>query len=40
MQMLMNKVTDDPAFLLQRKMQLESQKRRRERISQPNKKDW
>jgi Ca-activated chloride channel family protein len=40
MQMLMNKVTDDPAYLLQRKMQLEAQKRRRERISQPNKKDW
>jgi len=40
MQMLMNKVPDDPAFLLQRKMLLESQKRRSERFSKPNKKDW
>lgn len=40
MQMLMNKVPDDPAYLLQRKMLLESQKRRNERFSQPNKKDW
>lgn len=40
MQMLMNKVPDDPAFLLQRKMLLESQKRRNERFSTPNKKDW
>ncbi|MBF7073270.1 VWA domain-containing protein [Glaciecola sp. MH2013] len=40
MQMLMNKVPDDPAFLLKQKMLLESQKRRRERISRPNKKDW
>lgn len=40
MQMLMNKVPDDPAFLLKRKMLLESQKRRSERFSKPNKKDW
>lgn len=40
MQMLMNKIPDDPAFLLQRKMLLESQKRRLERFSRPNKKDW
>jgi Ca-activated chloride channel family protein len=40
MQMLMNKIPDDPAFLLQRKMLLESQNRRSERFSKPNKKDW
>lgn len=40
MQMLMNKVPDDPAYLLQRKMLLESEKRRLERFSKPNKKDW
>ncbi|MEQ3661000.1 MAG: VWA domain-containing protein [Glaciecola sp.] len=40
MQMLMNKVPDDPAYLLQRKMLLESQQRRRERLNRPNKKDW
>jgi len=40
MQMLLNKIPDDPAFLLQRKMLLESQNRRSERFSKPNKKDW
>jgi Ca-activated chloride channel family protein len=37
---LLNKVPDDPAFLLQRKMLLESQQRKRERVPSANKKEW
>ena len=32
MQNLLNRVPDDPAFLLKRKMQIESQRRKRERL--------
>ena len=37
---LLNKVPDDPAFLLQRKMLLESQQRKRERLPSTNQKEW
>ena len=36
---LMRKVPDDPAFLLKRKMQLEAQKRQRQRMPS-NRSDW
>lgn len=37
---LLNKVPDDPAFLLQRKMLLESQQRKRERLPGAARKEW
>lgn len=40
MQSLLNKVPDDPGFLLKRKMQLEHQKRQRQRLPNTNKKEW
>lgn len=40
MQNLLRKVPDDPAFLLQRKMQLENQNRSRERAPPQNRKNW
>ncbi|MBT0587516.1 vWA domain-containing protein [Alteromonas oceanisediminis] len=40
MQNLLRRVPDDPAFLLQRKMQLENQQRRRERAPPTNQKNW
>lgn len=40
MQSLLNKVPDDPGFLLQRKMQLEYQKRQRQRLPNSLKKEW
>ncbi len=39
MESLMRRVPDDPAFLLKRKMQLEAQKRQRQRIPS-NRSDW
>lgn len=39
MENLMRRVPDDPAFLLKRKMQLEAQKRKRERMPS-NRRDW
>ncbi|WP_026375475.1 vWA domain-containing protein [Aestuariibacter salexigens] len=40
MQNLLRKVPDDPAYLLQRKMQLEYQQRQRERLPTQLRKDW
>ncbi|WP_100641989.1 vWA domain-containing protein [Alteromonas facilis] len=40
MQTLLRKIPDDPAFLLQRKMQLESQQRRRERAPPSQSNEW
>lgn len=40
MQNLLRKVPDDPAFLLQRKMQLENQNRLRERAPPKSRKNW
>lgn len=40
MQNLLRKVPDDPAFLLQRKMQLENQNRLRDRAPPQNRKNW
>ncbi|WP_100655672.1 vWA domain-containing protein [Alteromonas flava] len=40
MQTLLRKIPDDPAFLLQRKMQLESQQRRRERAPPNQATEW
>lgn len=40
MQNLMRKIPDDPAFLLQRKMQLESQQRKRDRVPPRQQKNW
>lgn len=40
MQSLINKIPDDPGYLLQRKMQLEYQKRQRQRMPKNSKKDW
>lgn len=40
MQNLLNKVPDDPAFLLKRKMLLENQQRRRERSPSQSKRNW
>lgn len=40
MERLLRKINDDPAYLLQRKMQLEQQKRRRQQVPSNNKKDW
>ncbi len=40
MQRLLRKVPDDPAFLLQRKMQLEQQRRKRQSVPSASKKDW
>jgi len=40
MQSLMNKIPDDPGYLLKRKMQLEYQKRQRQRMPKNSKKDW
>ena len=40
MQTLLRKVPDDPAFLLQRKMQLENQSRLRERAPPKQQKNW
>lgn len=40
MQTLLNKVPDDPAYLLQRKMLLESQRRQRERMSNRQQKEY
>ena len=40
MQSLLNKVPDDPGYLLKRKMQLEHQKRQRQRLPNTNKKEW
>lgn len=37
---LLRRVPDDPAFLLKRKMQLEAQKRRRERVPSSQRSDW
>ena len=39
MESLMRRVPDDPAFLLKRKMQLEAQKRQRQRMPS-NRSDW
>jgi Ca-activated chloride channel family protein len=38
MQMIMNKVPDDPAYLLQRKMMLEAYKRERQPV--PTQENW
>jgi Ca-activated chloride channel family protein len=40
MQNLLNKVPDDPAFLLKRKMQIEAQKRKRERLPTNIQRNW
>lgn len=40
MQNLLNKVPDDPAFLLKRKMMLENQQRRRETAPSQSKRNW
>lgn len=40
MQKLLRKIPDDPAFLLQRKMQLEQQRRKRQRLPNQSKRDW
>ncbi|MBE1298340.1 MAG: VWA domain-containing protein [Alteromonadaceae bacterium] len=40
MERLLRKINADPAYLLQRKMQLEQQKRRRQQVPSNNKKDW
>ena len=40
MQSLLNKVPDDPGYLLKRKMQLEHQQRQRQRLPNTNKKEW
>lgn len=37
---LMRRIPDDPAFLLKRKMQLEAQKRRRERLPASKRSEW
>ena len=39
MENLMRRVPDDPAFLLKRKMQLEAEKRKRQRMPS-NRRDW
>lgn len=40
MQNLLNKIPDDPAFLLKRKMMLENQQRRRETAPSQSKRNW
>ncbi|MET1219495.1 MAG: VWA domain-containing protein [Glaciecola sp.] len=40
LQSLLNKVPDDPGYLLKRKMQLEYQQRQRQRLPRSTKKDW
>lgn len=40
MQTLLNRVPDDPAFLLKRKMQLENQKRRQQRTPTQQQRNW
>jgi Ca-activated chloride channel family protein len=40
MQTLLNKVPDDPAFLLKRKMQIESQQRKRQRMPTQLQRNW
>ncbi|MEP4891731.1 MAG: VWA domain-containing protein [Aliiglaciecola sp.] len=40
MQNLLNRVPDDPSFLLKRKMQLENQQRRRQRTPSQSKRNW
>jgi Ca-activated chloride channel family protein len=40
MQTLLRRIPDDPAFLLQRKMQLESQQRMRDRAPPQQRKNW
>lgn len=40
MERLLRKINDDPAYLLQRKMQLEQQKRKRQQVPSTTKKDW
>ena len=40
MQTLLNKVPDDPAFLLKRKMQIEAQRRQRDRLPNSVQEDW
>lgn len=40
MQNLLNRVPDDPAFLLKRKMQIESQQRKRERLPSNIQENW
>lgn len=40
MQTLLNKVPDDPAFLLKRKMQIESQQRQRQRMPTQLQRNW
>ena len=40
MQTLLNRVPDDPAFLLKRKMQIEAQQRKRERVPSNLERNW
>ncbi len=40
LQNLLNKVPDDPAFLLKRKMMLENQQRRKNRAPNETKRTW
>lgn len=40
MQNLLNRVPDDPAFLLKRKMQIETQQRKRERVPANLQRNW
>ncbi|MDO6691695.1 VWA domain-containing protein [Aliiglaciecola sp. 3_MG-2023] len=40
LQNLLNRVPDDPSFLLKRKMQLENQQRRRQRTPSQSKRNW
>jgi Ca-activated chloride channel homolog len=40
MQTLLNRVPDDPAFLLKRKMQIEAQQRKRERVPSNLQRNW
>ena len=40
MQTLLNRVPDDPAFLLKRKMQIENQQRRQQRTPTQRQRNW